>query len=209
MAPGRTAYMGEVGADHWVGTELSDDEVESLWRAVQAGLVALSADEQGLRLAGFPPADKQWRLYGHWEQNAYWSWQEMFVQLAFASELVLDHHWPPVQVKLEVGLDIAVTDANNYVLLAEAKRSVDELAYVFSVMTEMSADPLAHRSPKPKSKEENAARKYIALQHYQPSVYVEVAPNVRRAWNLDYCSGPADGPQVMFEPRADIPVPIR
>jgi hypothetical protein len=55
-----------------------------------------------------------------------WSWRELFTQVAFAAELVLDHGWPDWAVLLEVDrLDVAAGDpamlATRPLLTAEAK----------------------------------------------------------------------------------------
>ena len=129
----------------------------------------------------------------------------MFIQLAFGCELILDHGWAPAQILLEKHLDVAVysTPPEHAVLLAEAKTDARDIDYVMAVFMELSDDPTSHSEPPPKTKEENAVNKYRTLQREQPDIYVEVAPGLRRAWELSYS---LDHPaSVAFTTTKDIP----
>src|SRR5690606_34661461 len=108
----------------WVGQDLTLDEMSGFLNSIDNGLLTLAEDGLAVDLVGFAPLHrpKRYVLYGHWKQNAYWSWREMFIQLAFANELIVDLGWPPAAVQLERGLDVAVVDpVGASILLAEAK----------------------------------------------------------------------------------------
>jgi hypothetical protein len=121
-----------------------------------------------------------------------WDWPEMFVQIAFAAELVLDHGWPGEGVILEFGaLDVAAGDPSNASkrpeLVAEAKltdsgrRGLEAMMRVF---TELSGGAPADVA---KDVYDNAVPKYRLLQALQPLIFVEVAPEVRRAHRIRVC----------------------
>ena len=179
-------------------------------RAHALGLITLADAGLSLELVGFPPFErpKRYQLYGHWKDRAYWSWREVFLQIAFATELVADHKWSAGTVWFEVGLDVALIplDLESPVLLAEVKTDPRDVAYVMEVMRAMSQDPRAHVSPAAHTKLENAANKYHALAKLQPSFYVEVAPGLRNAYGLSYVDrGEAAEPQVVFGPTTVVP----
>ncbi len=174
----------------WIGRAVSDDEARGFMAAMDAGLVRLSDDGLAIDLIRFPPfaKTKRYRLFGDWDGRAYWSWQEAFIQIAFAAELVLSYGWPASRIGIETGLDVAVlgTEGEPPVLLAEAKVDPRDLEYVMAVMTAMSSDAAAYAQTDPRSKEGNAVKKYAALARYRPLHYIEVAPNVRRAYKLTF-----------------------
>jgi hypothetical protein len=198
--------MAKSRATSWIGESLTGDEVGGLARAFDAGLARLSDDEQSIEIVGFSGPNKRWQLYGCWHQNAYWSWREMFVQLAFASELVLDHGWAAAHVMLETGLDVAVYPTPEHpLLLADAKTDVGKLDYLMALFNELSEDPAAHAAPTPHTTEENAVRKYRVLQRERPELYVEVAPGWRQPWDLQYEPSEAQGPRISFSRSKAIP----
>ena len=138
-----------------------------------AGLARVSEDGLAIELVGFPPLKKpkRYQLFGHWQGRAYWSWAEAFIQITFAAELVLLHRWPAERVGLEMGLDVGLLGRREDppVLLAEAKVDPRDLDYVMKLMRVMASDALAHTTPKPRSKEENAVNKYLALVRFDLS----------------------------------------
>src|SRR4051812_43035000 len=190
LRPGRDRYIDAHAIREWVGRQVSDDEATGFLAAVDAGLVRLSDDGLSIDLIGFPPftRPKRYVLFGHWKSRAYWSWHEAFIQIAFAAELVLSHGWPASRVGIETGLDVAVlgTEAQTPVLLAEAKVDPRDLEYVMAVMRAIAADATAHAQPNLRGKDGNAVNKYAALSAHRPLYYVEVAPDVRRAYKLTF-----------------------
>jgi hypothetical protein len=138
-----------------------------------------------------------------------WAWREMFTQIAFAAELVLDHGWPGDAVLLEVDhLDVAAGDpltiTTRPLLTAEAKMrdtGTTGLAAMMAVFAELNGAGGPTRLPK--DTYQNAERKYRSLQRLRPAVFVEVASGVRRAHQLVHL---ADG-RILFGTRATIPTP--
>ena len=194
----------------WIGRQVSDDEAKGFMAAMDAGLVRLSDDGLSIDLVGFPPFSKTKRylLFGHWKSRAYWSWQEAFIQIAFAAELVLLHEWPASRVGIETGLDVAVlgTEDQPPVLLAEAKVDARDLGYVMAVMRAVAADATAHAQPNPRGKDGNAVNKYAALSAHRPLYYVEVAPDVRRVYRLTFVERDDTlRPAIEFEPADEVP----
>lgn len=210
IRPGRDRYMAMHSIGEWIGRPISDDEATGFLAAVDAGLVRLSGDRLAIDLIGFPPFSKtkRYRLFGHWEGRAYWSWQEAFIQIAFAAELVLLHAWPPGRVGIETGLDVAVLGPEGMppVLLAEAKVDPRDLKYVMTVMTAIADDPAAYAQANPRGRDGNAVNKYTALARYRPLHYVEVAPHVRRVHKLTFVDREDPRrPAISFDPSDVVP----
>jgi hypothetical protein len=208
LRPGRERYMAIHSITEWIGRAVSDDEARGFMAAMDAGLVLLTADGLAIDLVGFPPfaQTKRYQLFGHWRGRAYWNWREAFIQIAFAAELVLEHGWPASRVGIETGLDVAVMKGDDEppVLLAEAKVDPRDLEYVMRVMTAIVSDRAAYLQVNPRSKDGNAVNKYAALVRYRPRYYVEVAPDVRRAYKLTFMER-EDRPVIAFESSDVIP----
>jgi hypothetical protein len=130
----RFAQRVGVGLDRLRGPVLDEQEAAGFLRAVDAGIVTL---EPGgvCRLTGLSAMGqrKPYQLFSSYEGGTAnpgavltWSWRELFTQIAFAAELVVDHGWPGRSVLLEVDrLDLAAGDpamlATRPLLTAEAK----------------------------------------------------------------------------------------
>ncbi len=195
----------------WIGRAVSEDEATRFMSAIDAGLVRLSNDGLAIDLVGFPPfaKPKHYQLFSHWERRAYWSWQEVFIQVAFAAELVLSHGWPASRIGSETGLDVAVLGqvGEPPVLLAEAKADSRDLEYVMTVIRDISADAAAHAHADLRGKAGNAVNKYAALCRYRPRYYVEVAPHVRHAYRLTFVDREdALRPAIVFDSGDVVPV---
>lgn len=192
-----------IDQSRWRGIELSQDELGAFARAVEGGIVAIEDDATvtfpGLRTAN-PP--KRYQLFLNYaggkadpEPVMSWSWQEMFCQVAFAAELVLDHGWDPGGVVLEIGqLDVGAGHPDSVferpLLLAEAKlhdAGNQGLEAMMRVFRELNGT--ASTAQVAKGVWTNAERKYRSLQRFRPTVFVEVAPNVRRAHRIDHRAG--------------------
>ena len=130
--------MSSRSCTEWIGQPVSEDEAKSFLAAISANLVTLVEGGMSIELTGFPPAHqpKRYQLYAQWEGRAYWCWQEVFIQIGFAAELILLHGWPSSMIHLETGLDVAVLQDTNAppFLLAEAKLTARDLDYVMEVM---------------------------------------------------------------------------
>lgn len=203
LRPGRERYIATNSITEWIGRPVSDDEATGFMAAIDSGLVRLSVDGLAIELVGFPPfgKTKRYRLFAQWQGRAYWSWQEAFIQIAFAAELVLLHGWPARRVGIETGLDVAVlrSDGEPPLLLAEAKVDARDLAYVMAIVNAISKDPTAYGQASLRGKEGNAVNKYVALVRYRPLFYVEVAPGVRRVYRLTFIDrGDASRPKILF-----------
>lgn len=203
LAEGRQQFMSSRSCTEWIGQPISQDEASTFLAAMRANLVRLVDSGMSIELTGFPftKAPKRYRLYAQWKGRAYWGWQEAFIQIGFAAELVLLHGWPATSVQLETGLDVAVIQDVGAppFLLAEAKLTTRDLDYVMGVMEAMSTDPTTHLDASPRSNEGNAANKYRALIRYRPRYYVEVAPGHRRAYRLHFDSEHPHPAAITFE----------
>lgn len=216
VEPGLLEYAYQVGCElaRWRGPALSDDEACSFLRAVDAGLVEIGRDACVISGLGNPAKPKCYRFFSSYEGGAgnpgrvlTWSWQEMFIQIGFAAELVLDHGWLASGVVLEIGhLDVGAGDAatvsSSPLLVAEAK-VVDGgprgLAAMMAVFHELNGT--GDRAELSTEIRTNADRKYRSIELLQPQFFVEVAPGVRRAHALEHAG---DG-QVLFHKLADVP----
>jgi hypothetical protein len=212
-------YAERVGVDlgRWRGPVLDDQEAAGFLHAVDAGIATL---EPGgvCRLTGLSAMGrrKPYQLFSSYEGGAAnpgpvltWSWRELFTQVTFAAELVLDHGWPGRAVQLEVDrLDLAAGDptmlTTRPLLTAEAKvtdggrAGLVAMMAVFSELNGTQAPGLVSRDVRV-----NAESKYRSLQKLRPLVFVEVAPGVRRAYDLEHLE---DG-RILFCRRGTIPGP--
>lgn len=213
----RFAQRVGVGLDRLRGPVLDEQEAAGFLRAVDAGIVTL---EPGgvCRLTGLSAMGqrKPYQLFSSYEGGTAnpgavltWSWRELFTQIAFAAELVVDHGWPGRSVLLEVDrLDLAAGDpamlATRPLLTAEAKVTDGGRAGLVAMMA-VFAELNGTQAPMLVSwgVHENAARKYRSLQRLRPLVFVEVAPGVRRAHDLEHL----DDGRVLFRRRGTIPGP--
>lgn len=211
IADGLSTFAGRLAVDgaRWRGPVLPDEEVEPFLRAVDAGLVELHGEVcviSGLR-TGAPP--KRYQLFSSYDGGLKnpgrvltWSWREMFTQVAFAAELVLDHGWPVDGVVLEIGhLDVGAGDPATVLtapLLAAEAKTADTgpqgLTAMMAVFAEMNGTGAV--AAVPIGVHENAERKYQSLAKLRPRVFVEVAPGVRRGHRLEYLP---DG-RILFRP---------
>jgi hypothetical protein len=212
-------FAERVGVDlgRWRGPVLGDQEVAGFLRAVDAGIATLEPGGM-CRLTGLSAMArrKPYQLFSTYEGGAAnpgpvltWSWRELFTQIAFAAELVLDHGWPGRAVLLEVDrLDLAAGDpamiTTRPLLTAEAKVTDGGRAGLAAMMA-VFAEFNGTQAPVlvPRDVRENAARKYRSLQKLRPSVFVEVAPGVRRAHDLEHL----DDGRIRFRRRGTIPSP--
>lgn len=220
LAPGLAAYCTRTGVDpgRWRGGTLSEHEAAGFLRAVEAGIVVLDLDAAVCTMPdlGVTVGGKRYQLYMTYAGGAAnpgptttWSWREMFDQIGFATELVLDHGWPRRGVQLEVDrLDVAAgppeSVLTNPLLAAEVKvtdTGGGGLAAMMAVFAELNGTgPAAVVGAGARN---NAVAKYHSIQHLHPAVFVEAAPGVRRAHELTYLP---DG-TVLFTRMASVPAP--
>jgi hypothetical protein len=199
------------------GPVLADQEAAAFLRAVDAGIARLEPGGT-CRLLGLSAMSRRqpYQLFSSYEGGAAnpgtvltWSWRELFTQIAFAAELVLDHGWPGRAVQLEVDhLDVAAGDpamiTTRPLLAAEAKvtdMGRSGLLAMMAVFAELNGT--ATPALVPQDVYVNAERKYGSLQKLRPMVFVEVAPGVRRAHDLEHLG---DG-RILFRRRGTIPCP--
>lgn len=180
--------------DFWRGATISSEDARGLRRAAEAGLAQL-ADHGSVLVTRFR-SQKRYRMYLHYDGGAVrpgrawtWSWQEMFCQISFAAELVLDHGWRPEQVELEVDrLDVAAGDdpVRRPYLLAEAKLTDGGTAGLAAMLEVF--DELAGGLPAAVSRQvrKNALPKYEGLLRLRPTTFVAVAPGIRHWFTVNY-----------------------
>lgn len=203
---GRETYARRNGLEEplWRGRTLDPYEVGGLARACSTGLAALV--DEGTALVTTFNTPKRYQLYSQYDGGRVrpgrawsWSWQEVFTQLAFAAELVLDHGWSPRQVALEVDhLDVGAgkDPVRTPLILAEAKLNDSGrqgLDAMMSVFIELSGGTTATVAAGVRS---NAVPKYECLLRLRPPVFVAIAPGTRRVFDVAY-----DGDRAKFGDR--------
>lgn len=200
LAAGRERFAQDHGLSEntWRGAVLAPEDARGIYRAVDAGLVSLTED--GLSLVTSFNLPKRYRVFRHYDGGAVrpgrawtWSWHEMFCQISFACELVLDWGWSADQVALEVDrLDVAagINPVRAPALLAEAKLTAQGpagLEAMLQLFKEMSGGSPALIS---RQARDNSRPKYEGLLRLRPTTFVAVAPGVRRWFDVAYT---ADG----------------
>lgn len=196
-----------LGPSEWRGQALSPDEVSAFRRAVENEFVTVD-ESDGLLLIDRFHTPKRYRLFQTYEGGVArpgkawsWSWREVFSQLAFACELVLDHDWATSQVALEVGshdLGAGSDPVNSPVLLGEAKVKVhgqSGLDGMLGVFSELAGGPAAQVGVSVRT---NATRKYTDRVRLRPSAFVAIAPGVRRVFDVIH---DAEHSQALLSPR--------
>lgn len=206
------AHIG-CGVDRWNGVELSDTECAPFLRAIDHDLIRIDGRTCEIHGIGLPTTrPKRYQLFSSYDGGAKrpgpvlnWSWQEMFTQVGFAAELILDHGWPAQSVELEVGnLDIAAGEPDTVrtapALLAEAKiydHGSRGLEAMMAVVAELNGTGPPARVPG--DARTNAQRKYECILQLRPRCFVEVAPGVRRPHDVHY-----DSDAAFFTPRQQV-----
>ncbi len=121
----RAAYMKKEGNPNWIGDPLTDEESKLILRGIDANLIRFNETDGRFELIGFAHHQisgfKSYQIFNHWKENSYWAWREMFIQIGFAVELVLEWGWPSKLLAFETkGFDI-VAMPDSPIIMAEAK----------------------------------------------------------------------------------------
>jgi hypothetical protein len=180
----------------WRGPQLTAVEVAELQRGIEAGHITV--DPASATITGhFDTAKPPYQLFMGYDGGAArpgrvwsWSWREGLAQLAFASELVVEHHWQLHEVALELAhldVDVGTVPRNQPVIAAEVKlrdTGPQSLAAMLAVFTELAGGPAADWVNK--GDRANAVPKYQELLELRPPVFCAVAPGVRRVFTIGY-----------------------
>ena len=177
IADSRRRYMESVGAEVWTAEPVTVEEAELLFRGFESKLIVFDNDDGRLRLEAFAPhpntGTKSYQLFGNYRKSAYWMWREMFIQIGFGIELVLDWNWPAHLVAFETkGFDIVAAPAAP-TIMAEAKVKAEDLDEQFRVFSEYG-----------KGGSQTNANRYVDLKTHQPSMYAAVALGTRRYYEI-------------------------
>ncbi|GAG54131.1 unnamed protein product [marine sediment metagenome] len=174
----RADFMEAVGASNWVGRELTREEADLIIRGFDAGLLSFDGENGKFNLVGFAPNSKgetkSYELFSYWKTNAYWVWQELFIQIGFATELALDWNWPPKLIAFEsCGFDIVAFRDERPALMVEAKVAAKDLDEQMRVFLNGAVDGSS-----------TDINRYADLQNFQPEMYAGVALGTRRYFRL-------------------------
>lgn len=183
--------MSTRGVTNWIGSTLTEEESILLLQGFEAGLISYDEAQGRLVLEGFAPdplcRPKSYQVFGASNKNAHWMWREMFIQIGFGIELMLEAGWPGKLIAFETkGFDV-VADPENPVIMAEAKQKAADLDEQFKVL-----------SNEGKGGKPTDANRYADIQAHRPHMYAAVAWSTRRYYFINYASGleftPSDKP---------------
>ena len=175
------------------------EEAGAFFRAVDSGLFELQPDgyckPHGFRPYGcvqlLDPVAKgsnQVRLFREWLTHA-----------AILAELVLDYHYDPDDIAIEVGAfdGLVYSRSNRPFIAVEAKSTEAELKAMLHEMCDLQAGvPDLPCGVHPS----NAGKKFRSLLALRPRLFLAAAPGIRRAFAVDYINNTA-----RLQPKRGIP----
>lgn len=180
----RVNYMARVDVQNWVGRQLTIEESDLIIRALNAELISFDVENGKFNLVGFAPnskgESKSYELFSYWKANAYWVWQELFIQIGCATELVLDWKWPSDLIAFEsCGFDIVAFQDERPAMMIEAKVTAKDLNEQMRVFLNGATDGSS-----------TDINRYEDLLNFQPKMYAGVALGTRRYFELTVNQGP-------------------